>query len=276
MAQANLYLYQIYYNQETRDMLDPGFIPIENSSTTDSEWFEYPAILKALELKDYLPTDLIGVFSPRFFEKTGHSSAEVAAAVRNNPWLISNFSPAYDSSSLYLNPWHQGEQVHSGLIECFDKVISTLGFEDSVKDIVLDSEGTIFSNFFVAPYFVWKAWKDAISAIIALSEGNDALASTLNQPVRHRKQNSNYTMKIFVLERVISFLAYKHDWSVSYTYNPRRYPYAISGMRSESALITSCDLLKSQYISSQDMYYLEKWVDIRNLLARKIENVSVN
>ena len=41
-------IYQIFYNQETKEMLDPQFIPFDNSSPSDKTWYEFEVIKKIL------------------------------------------------------------------------------------------------------------------------------------------------------------------------------------------------------------------------------------
>ena len=36
-----IYAYQIYYSEQTRDALDPGFLPLDNLANPRPDWREY-------------------------------------------------------------------------------------------------------------------------------------------------------------------------------------------------------------------------------------------
>ena len=44
-----IHIYQIYYDQATKQALDPGFIPLDNSNTERPDWYEFWPIRKFLK-----------------------------------------------------------------------------------------------------------------------------------------------------------------------------------------------------------------------------------
>ena len=36
-----IHIHQIYYNEQTRAQLDPGYIPLDNTDNPRPEWYEF-------------------------------------------------------------------------------------------------------------------------------------------------------------------------------------------------------------------------------------------
>ena len=71
-------IFQIYYNETTKNSNDKGFIQLDNSSNNRKDWSEYWPIRNYL-LNNNLEDDIYyGFFSPKFYEKTGLSSENVS------------------------------------------------------------------------------------------------------------------------------------------------------------------------------------------------------
>ena len=91
-------IYQIFYNQETKEMLDPEFIPFDNTNPSEPSWFEFEHIKKILESNVFDDNEYIGIFSPRFFEKTGMSGNDVIAIAEKSKSEVISFSPDLQAS----------------------------------------------------------------------------------------------------------------------------------------------------------------------------------
>src|SRR5262245_20052133 len=122
-------LFQIYYDRETQSLLDPDFTPLDNSDNLRPDWAEYWPIQKLFAAKTFDDDDLIGVFSPRFLSKTGVTGAYVRQVLADTggDCDVFNFSPYFDQATLFLNPYEQGENYHSGLYTAFECVAPHLG-----------------------------------------------------------------------------------------------------------------------------------------------------
>ena len=64
-------VFQIFYDEDTRKILDPAFLPLDNSNAARPDWLEYWPIRTVLLNNNFADTDYVGFLSPRFFEKTG-------------------------------------------------------------------------------------------------------------------------------------------------------------------------------------------------------------
>ena len=50
----NLEIYQIYYSEKTREILDPSFIPLDNTQNNRADWWEYWPIRNFLLNKEQM------------------------------------------------------------------------------------------------------------------------------------------------------------------------------------------------------------------------------
>ena len=72
--------------------------------------------------------------------------------------------------------------------------------------LVSDSRNTVHSNYFIAKPRFWRAWLAINEQMFAIAETpSDALGEALRTPTRYRG-GSNVQMKIFVMERVATWL----------------------------------------------------------------------
>ena len=66
-------IFQIYYDDDSYDKLEMGFIPLDNSDGRP-DWYEFWAILNYLKNNKLEDGEWYGFLSPRFSEKTGFNS----------------------------------------------------------------------------------------------------------------------------------------------------------------------------------------------------------
>src|SRR5262249_23874509 len=113
MSETKVHIFQIYYSDQTRNILDPGFLPLDNRSNERPDWREYWPIRRFLSSAELREGDFYGFFSPRFKEKTGLSSDDVRRYIDADYDVIS-FSHFFDQSCAFANPFEQGEAHHAG------------------------------------------------------------------------------------------------------------------------------------------------------------------
>jgi len=197
-------IYQIFYNQETKVMLDPKFTPFDNSSPTYRSWHEFEVIKKIIETNIFDDNEYIGIFSPRFFEKTGLTGSDVIEIVGKSKSEIINFSPDLEASISYLNCFIQAESKHPGFISVAQKAYKIIGLDLDLSELISNHSRTIFSNYFVAKYSFWKVWfKYALKLYFLSANQSNIICNKLNALTRHRGVES-YPMKVFIMERLIN------------------------------------------------------------------------
>ena len=199
-------IYQIFYNQETKEMLDPEFIPFDNTNPSEPSWFEFEPIKKILESNVFDDNEYIGIFSPRFFEKTGMSGNDVIAIAEKSKSEVISFSPDLQASVLYLNPFIQAESRHPGFLSCAQKAYKNIGFDIDLGSLVSTQVRTIFANYWVAKYSFWKVWfKYALKLYFLSSNKSQFISKKMNESTLHRGVKST-PFKVFILERLITVL----------------------------------------------------------------------
>jgi tetratricopeptide (TPR) repeat protein len=213
---AKIKIYQAYYSEQSRLGLDKGFIPFDNLINPRPDWREY-WFMRQYFLNEALDEDTFyGFFSPKFTEKTGLSSAEVYRFIQANTDQadVILFSPFFDQTAFFLNQFHQGIQAHQGIGPCFKLVINKIAPQAEMDTLIMHSENSVYSNYFVAKPNFWRTWLAYCEELFhEAEEGKTALAQYLNADTTH--ENKLLPCKSFVFERIVSLmLATQPKWRV--------------------------------------------------------------
>lgn len=198
-------LHQIYYSPESFQALDPGFIPLNNSQGRQ-DWMEYWPIRQYFLNTPVGDDELVGFFSPRFFEKTGMTAADVQAQIDANPGQdVYLFNPYFHLAAWHPNLFVQASGTHYGIGEVFNGVLELLDIHTDVNQSIMSSMDTVYCNYFVAKLDFWKKWLMISEFVFQLSEENQ---HPIGQVLRgdtnyHRGQ---MPLKIFIIERIASYL----------------------------------------------------------------------
>ncbi len=200
-------IHQIFYSDETRRQLDPGFIELDNLKNERPDWREYWPIRRYLLDNSPEGNDFIGFFSPKFREKTGLSAEDVTAFISKLPSETDAvlFSPFFDQIAAYWNVFEHGMNHHPGMFETFKLTSEALVPGVMLESLATDSRNTVFSNFFVARAPFWKEWLAKNEMLFAIAEdGASGLAKRLNTKVDYR--DGHVQAKVFVMERVATLM----------------------------------------------------------------------
>lgn len=213
---AKIKIYQAYYSEQSRLGLDKGFIPFDNLTNPRPDWREY-WFMRQYFLNEALDEDTFyGFFSPKFTEKTGLSSAEVYRFIQANADQadVILFSPFFDQTAFFQNQFHQGILAHQGIGPCFKLVINKIAPQAEMDTLIMHSENSVYSNYFVAKPNFWRTWLAYCEDLFhEAEEGKTALAQYLNADTTH--ENKLLPCKSFVFERIVSLmLATQPKWRV--------------------------------------------------------------
>ena len=202
-------IHQIYYSPRTHAKLDPGFIPLDNTGQRP-DWYEYWPIRRFLLKNTLEPNARYGFFSPKFAEKTGLSSAQVAQFLAETPDDVDvvTFSPYFSNIAFFKNVFEQAEYWHPGISRTLAGVVALIApHRDSqalMNGLVMSAAGTVYCNYFVAKPRFWQRWLTMCERIFAVAEAGDTeLGQQLNS-------DRNYVLptpaKVFVIERIVSII----------------------------------------------------------------------
>jgi hypothetical protein len=257
-------IHQIYYSDETRKLLLPGFIPLDNSSNKRPDWFEFWVILNFLRENSLDDDTWYGFLSPKFYEKTGFDSRfvlEILEKYGENA-NVALFSPGWDQLSYFLNPFEQGEVCHPGLLPLSQKFFDAVNLKTDLKNLVSDTTSSVFSNYIIARKEFWQEWKRIAEAFFEYAENN----TEFKTHVSYRSVQNQYPMKTFIQERFASlilstgsFKVLTPDQSLTGQIFTRLFPNDIKTRR----LLQSCDLMKSKFRETSDKKFLDMYWALR-------------
>jgi hypothetical protein len=268
-SMTNIYIYQIYYDEDSRAALDPGFIPLDNTSNERPDWFEYHPIRKFL-LEHKLEDDAYyGFFSPRFGGKTKLNADRVKNFIRENAGIdVALFCPLFDQSALFQNVFWQGEAHHPGLIDISQGFANDVGIDVDIKNLVTDSTNTIFSNYFVAKSVFWAKWFHIAEQLYNQAEGSQSDKTTnLAASTSYRDTNVIH-MKVFLMERLATLILSASDIFTIAAYKATELPmHPLNTSYARYALV--CDALKLAYRRLKNERYLDEFFAVLSAVAQE-------
>ena len=252
-------IYQIFYNDETKESNDAGFLPLDNYKNDRPDWSEYWPIRKYL-LENELKDDVYyGFFSPKFKQKTNLDSDSIYGFLDGATEDIVSFSPFFDQSAFPLNIFEQAGIHHHNILPSLKAAFAELNPALTIETLVMSSRDTIFCNFFVAKKRVWIRWLESCERIFSICElNNTLLGNSLNSLVNHAGGLS--PTKVFVIERVISFLLITQysDWSIK-VFNPLALPFAPTKPAQFQSELLLLDSLKIAYSRTSIIEYINEF-----------------
>lgn len=266
-----LHIYQILNHYTSRQELDPGFEVLDNSANERPDWFEYWPIRRFL-LNEVLDENAFyGFLSPKFTLKTSLNSAVVREFIRaaDSAAEVILLSPSIHNSAYYLNVFEHGDAEHPGLKNVAARMLERLGLPSDLNSLVSDSRNTVHSNFFIAKPRFWRAWLAINEKMFAIAETpSDALGEALRTPTTYRG-GSNVQMKIFVMERMATWLL-----ATDRSFAARvRDPFVARSRIYKLPVAIVCDALKIAYATQGRAQYKDVFLLVRGL--RKFLNLQI-
>jgi len=258
-------VFQIFYDAITRENNDKGFLQLDNFANDRPDWAEYWPI-RHYFLKNALDEQAYyGFFSPKFKQKTGLDSSDVFDFLKTSDSDVVVFSPFFDLTASLLNIFNQHPQNVD-----YENTFNALGYPFNVHHLVMTSQQTVFCNYFVAKPHVWRSWLTLCDQLFSIGESNDSpLGHHLNSNIVY--DGKNMQPKVFVVERIISFLlALNKQWTVK-VYDPLQLPMVNSANAVYSDELLLLDALKIAFNQTNRQDYIrlfgEKRADMFKRMA---------
>lgn len=263
MTKVNIY--QIFYDDDTKAKLDPGFTPLDNTENLRPDWYEYLPIRECFLKQDLDDNDYFGVFSPKFFDKTGMSSADVHQALGTTNADVVSFSPWYAHICLHKNIFIQAESCHPGAMMICKEVFAKLGLTLNLENCVMSSEQAIFCNYFVAKVSLWRAWLQMAEKIYYLSEDRSSKIGTKLRQVTAYNNVTGAPMKIFILERLMSAILVANGLNADYKADlvTNKLGYDIINNNENLEVLGALDYCKKEYIKTCSNEFLQDFEMLR-------------
>jgi hypothetical protein len=267
-------LYQIYYSPESFQALDAGFTPLDNSQGRQ-DWMEYWPIREYFLNNPVGDDELVGFFSPRFFEKTGLTATDVAGHIQaNHGHDVYLFNPYFHLAAWHPNLFIQGEVSHPGLINTLEDILKTININLKIDELIMSSINTVYCNYFVANVKFWKEWLTLCEYIFQISEINKSLnSSELSKKTKYIR--GEMPMQIFIIERIASLiLSTSNEWKTSAKYIYKSMTYQANNSLPFLEKMKVLDALKTSYILSRNSIYLNSY-NLERLNLRNDYNLYV-
>jgi hypothetical protein len=270
----NNLVYQIYYSLETKDQNDKGFIQLENLTNERPDWREYWPIRNFLLNTELDEDTRYGFLSPKFGVKTKLTSRIVADFVKNDESDIVFFSPFFDQTAFHFNVFEQLEAAHVGGLAVAQDCLKIIRPDVDIYSLIMDSRNTVYCNYFIANKKFWVTWFSYCETVFNIAESNDSdLARKLNTNVEH--DGGNAPMKVFIIERMVSFiLAVNKNLNVKF-YNPMELPLCNAAMEEFKNELCVLDALKISFLASPLSNYAQEFeIRRRKLFNNLIKSIS--
>ncbi len=263
-------IHQIYYNEETRQKVMPGFVPLDNTANLRPDWFEFWVILKYLREHTLEDNTWYGFFSPRFTQKTGLTPQMVIQTIEQVPSNtdVVLFSHGWDQICYFLNPWEQGEIWHPGVTSLTQKFLDQHTAYKNISQLVTDTSSTVFSNYFVANKKFWSDWQNLAELFFDYVEQQNAQSAYAGE-TSYGIESNRYPIKTFIQERFASLLMASGSYQVVNIDQSHRAP--IFGRLFDNSpdtrhALQTCDWLKRQYRQTLDDSYLDMYYKVRQAI----------
>lgn len=263
VAFTDIHLFQIAYSPATLAAVQPGFAVLDNLDNPRPDWFEYWPIRRYLLSQPLDEQAFYGFFSPKFCDKTLLSAQDVRrfvaeAAPRADVVL---FSPQPDMGAFFLNVFEQAETFDPGLIDAFSQFLATLGRAVPLRNLVMDSRQTVFSNYFVARPAFWREWLQLNEALFNACETGEA---SLREGLCQRTSYGNgVERKVFLQERTASLLLATQPHWRSVAHDPFGFGWSMSRFRQHPTDAFISDALKLAWREQRFPEYMQAFSQVR-------------
>lgn len=269
-------IYQIYYNEDTKKLLDKSFLPLNNSNNLRPDLFEFWPIYNFLQTNHLEPGKFYGFISPKFKQKLGCDGFSLINKLYKcdigSDVIL--FSPGFDQICFFLNAFVQGEFHHPGLLNTSQLFFETVNYPPhSLASAIGTSKNTAYSNFFVAKSNFWTEWLRIAHRLYNESEdSNSELFYMLNQHGAYVSSGYDAKMKIFIHERIVSFiLMFQENFSVDVVPADRNFPLFNSLYNPNSdlhSILLACDTLKRTYLKTTNDIHLSAYHSLINYIKQ--------
>lgn len=268
----SVHLHHIAYSEATARSCPAGMQLLDNLANERPDWWEYWPIRHFLLEQPLDDEALYGFLSPKFQTKTGLDARAVRQFIATqgsgdvDAYL---FSPQPDVGMLFENVFLGGELFDPGFLGTSQDLLSAAGWQGDLRQIVMDSRTTVFSNYVVARPRFWRQWLQVCECVFLAAEQpglRPDLWARLNQQTSY---GASAQRKIFVIEGIASLILSAGGFK-SRALSPFAVPWfsAFSAYRAEAI---GADALKMAYRDTGQAEYLQRFREVQaDVLARLV------
>ena len=263
VGEAPVHLFQIVDSTEALNLVEAGFLVLDNMHNERPDWSQFWPIRNFLAGKQLDDSSFYGFFNHLFMSKVGLSATQVADFVRvhaNNADVII-FSPEPAMGAFFSNVFEQIEVFSSGMISSFEGVLRAAGGSVPIKDLVMDSRHVVFSNYFVARPVFWREWLAFNEILFKVAEDSDnPVGAQLCAPTQF---DGGVQRKVFLQERTASFILSTQKRFRSVRYDAVKPSWSTSGLNAFPTEAVVSDALKIAFRETGDPEYIAAFGSLR-------------
>lgn len=263
-------IFQLYYKPEQEELLDPAFIPYDNTENLRPDLREWHIWNK--EYVNCLRDDLKlwGFVSWKFKEKTGLDGQQFVDFINDNPGYDVYFiNPALINEAVFINSWEQGDIHHPNISDIGNTFFKKLGYENlNVKEVVLDRNITMFANYIVGNRKFWDEFMDFSNKLfIEADKDPEFHQQVFGEGMSNYSGDPSLPNFTFLIERLIpTFIEVKQLKSIPFGYTPETLPLKYVPYADDLASLSNLKVLINRY-ESDDLYAI--WNHYRHKFLRE-------
>lgn len=264
--QNGVYIYQIYYDEKSKNKLDSNFIGLDNLNNPRPDWYEFLPIRNFLSNNELNENSWYGFLSPKFTEKTGLTGYEVMNIMKEyqDKFEVFLLSFGYDQLAYFKNPFLQGEIWHSGLIQESQKFIDFVDLDINLENLVTCSTTSNFGNYIIAKPKFWREWLLLANKFYDYVElGHSGLDKLMTN---YGHETAQASMKTFIQERLNCIVLTQNNFKTKLILKNNSIIVfdRIFEVKTDTVqILKTLDLLKEKFILNKDDDYLNMFYKLR-------------
>ncbi len=204
-ANKAIRIFQIYYEDWQKELLDPSFSPLNNSAVK-AEKMEFDVFERLSRSRDVKKATLWGALSWRYREKTGMHGAHLLKIIAANPGAdIYYCNPHVHNEALFHNMWLQGETAHPHFLKLSMAFFSATGLDVQELNTITASSAWSAANYFVGSKAFWSKYIPFVRQLLIAAEKklSDEMRALLHAETADGKGlHSGSTYVPFIVERL--------------------------------------------------------------------------
>lgn len=199
-------VHQIFYDPAQRSVLDPAFIPYDNTANPRPEWREYHVFRSAWLAGMCEGDDIVGFLSWKFTAKTGVTGRQFIEFISTNDgYDVYLVNPHRIEPRPFANIWQQAEVHHPGIIELAQGIFDAVGLNVDLVHLEQPRDQVLFCNYWAGTRCFWKEYMDLAERVRRhVLTGLDPATRRLAWSRADREIDAPYVP--FIMERLFSTL----------------------------------------------------------------------
>lgn len=255
-------IYQPYFNNDDRLLVDPGFEPFDNTANPAPHLREYYINLIVKDLANKEGLDYWGSFSLRWKEKLpGCDSNFVIDRINGNPgYDVYFFNGFIDQVLQSYNVWEQGLWHHRHLVTIMESALSLMGLDPNLVYQPMGRKTAFFACYCVANAEFWNGYLAMVDKFVSVMPLLPQEVQDLLCGPSHYSRDPNLWNFPFIQERLFStylVLNQKNLRILPYHHNEQMYLPQYGHVLD----------LKDRAIEEKDKNLLNQWRLTRNSIC---------